>query len=407
MRVVYYTHSAFWEPALSIVRALSRHVELHLLVELGPDAWQSSAFDVDPRGVRPGLVPGDAVVASAFPPALRAAWRDTASFQLVVHGSRQSLHPASWRRSQEVLAFAGRVRADVLHVDDVDVSSRLPLALTQYRACPVVLSVHDPEPHSGERNWRKRLARALAFPRVSRFVLHNASQRDAFRARYRLPAGSVTAVPLGAYDIARAWAPPDVPVGERPPTVLFVGRLSRYKGLEVLHAAAPAIARAVPDVRIVIAGRPVPGYAPPPPPVLPTPAVLKHHARYVGNADLARLFGAADVVVCPYTDATQSGVILTAYGFNRPVVATRVGGLPDYVDEERTGLLVPPGNASALAAAVTRVLTEPGLRDQLSHGIRDAREGWLGWDRAAEQLLEVYADVRRAGKPGAPICLRR
>jgi glycosyltransferase involved in cell wall biosynthesis len=380
LRIVYYTHTAFFEPALSLVRELSRHAEVHLLLEITPHSWGVGAFDAAPRDLPEGLVPGDEVLAGAFPETVREYWKCAASFHLVVHRAPRSLSAASWRVSRRVLAFARELGADVLHVDDVDVTPRLALALPGARRPPVVLSTHDPEPHSGETGWRKTLGRRLAYPRVSRFILHNRRLEPSFRARNRLAADRVSTVRLGAYTILRAWR---AEAEERPRSVLFFGRLSPYKGLDVLYEAAESVAARVPGFRLVVAGRAIDGYTPP-----PAPPGVELIDRYIPTSELPRLFGEASIVVCPYRDATQSGVVLSAYAFAKPVVASDVGGLADYVEEMETGLLVPPADADALAEALVRLLLDDGLRERMSLRIEAASE--LSWTRAARETLAVY-----------------
>lgn len=372
---------------------------MHLLLEVTPDAWETASFDVPRQGLRPGLVPADPVLRDFFPGAVRAYWREAASFHLVSHRERRSLHPASWAVSRRALRFVEELAPDVLHVDDVDVTPRLPLALPLLRRTPLVLSAHDPEPHSGERGWRKALSRRLAYPRAAGFVLHNERGREAFCRRHGVHPERVSVVRLGVYDILRAWSapPPEAPL----PTLLFLGRLSPYKGLDVLYRALPRVAEEVPEVRVVVAGRPVPGYTPPAPPRLSGPARVEVVERYVANPELARLMEGAAVVVCPYRDATQSGVVLTAFAFGKPVVASAVGGIGEYVEEGETGVLVPPGDPGALAEALVRTLTDPELRNRLRDGIRRARADRLDWGRAAEEMLEVYRRASR-GSRAAP-----
>lgn len=389
MRVVYYTHSAFFEPALCLVRELSRRVDLDLLLEISPHAWQTAAFDVGFRQLPAGIVPAGDFLATVFPPAVRAYWESAAGVHLVSHRSHQSLTPASWTLSRRVLRFARERRADVLHVDDVDVSPRLAIGLPLASHPPLVIAVHDPEPHSGERNWRKRLARRLAYPHAARFVLYNAALRDRFSARYGVPASAVTVAPLGVYDVFREWA--SASPADGPPTVLFFGRLSPYKGLELFYEAAPLIARRVGHVRLVVAGQPVPGYTPPAPPVLARPAAIDVFPRYLSNVEVAALFQSARVAVCPYRDATQSGVVLTAFAFGVPVVAAAVGGLPEYVVPDETGLLVPHGDAGALAEAVCRILLDAPLAARLRRGIGEAAADRLSWRRTADALARTYA----------------
>jgi glycosyltransferase involved in cell wall biosynthesis len=391
VRIVYYTHPAFFEPALCLVKELSRHVHMHLLLELSPGAWQTAGFDLDSRPLPTGLIPADEVLKGAVPAGVRAYWQSVASFHLVVHPSRRSVHPASWNVSRRVLRFTAECGGDVLHIDDVDVSPRLALALPTVRRPPVLITVHDPEPHSGERNWRKRLARRLAYPKASRFLLYNAAFREDFTRRYRIAPASIQVARLGVYDILREW--PSQPADGTAPTVLFFGRLSAYKGLDVFYDAVRLIAQRVAGVKFVVAGRPVPGYTPPLPPSLRSSGSIDVVDRYLSNTDAARLFRSASVVVCPYRDATQSGVVLSAFAFGVPVVATAVGGLPEYVIPERTGLLVPVGDPRAVADAVCRILLDMRLAAQLRSGIAMAAEGALSWHDTANALVRTYSDL--------------
>jgi glycosyltransferase involved in cell wall biosynthesis len=392
VRIAYYTHPAFLEPALCLVRELSHRADVHLFLEISDGAWKSAAFDLEPRQLPAGLVPADGILRDAFPAGVRQYWQSAASFHFVVHPSPRSLHLSSWRVSREALRFAVSTGADLLHVDDLDVSPRLALALPGFRRLPLVIAVHDPEPHSGERNWRKTLARRIAYPRARRFVLHNHALAMPFASQHGLQASNIDTVRLGAYGVVAEWPGED----ETPtPTVLFFGRISRYKGLEVFYDAAPRIADRIPGVRFVVAGRPVGGYVPPAAPRLGGGAVMDVRARYLSTGEAAGLFRAASVVVCPYLDATQSGVVLTAFAFGVPVVATTTGGLPEYVIHNRRGILVPVGDAAALADAVCRILEDATLASRLRDEIVAAHTDGLSWRHTADALMRTYATALR------------
>jgi glycosyltransferase involved in cell wall biosynthesis len=177
--------------------------------------------------------------------------------------------------------------------------------------------------------------------------------------------------------------------------VLFFGRISRYKGLDVFYEAAQLIAERIPGVRFVVAGRPVAGYEPPSAPWLGGGAVIEVRDRYLSTGEAAGLFRSAAVVVCPYLDATQSGVVLTAFAFGVPVVATATGGLPEYVVHNRRGILVPVGDARALADAVCRILEEPGLASRLRDEIIASASNGLSWRHTADALMRTYAAALR------------
>ena len=106
MRIAYYTHPAFFELALCLVRELSRHADVDLLLEITPGGWNSAGFDVHPRPLPAGIVPADEILRDAFPAGVRRYWQAASSFHLVVHRSARSLHPSSWRTSRRALEFA-------------------------------------------------------------------------------------------------------------------------------------------------------------------------------------------------------------------------------------------------------------------------------------------------------------
>ena len=100
-------------------------------------------------------------------------------------------------------------------------------------------------------------------------------------------------------------------------------------------------------------------------------------------------FQRAVIAVLPYLDATQSGVAAAAVANGRPMVASATGGLVDVVREGREGLLVPPGDSRALAAALSRVLLDDALRAQLTAGTLEAQVR-LGWPAIAGTLYKAY-----------------
>jgi len=100
---------------------------------------------------------------------------------------------------------------------------------------------------------------------------------------------------------------------------------------------------------------------------------------YVPNEDVGRYFTAADLVVQPYISATGSGVVQMAFGFNKPVVATAVGSLPEIVDHGETGFLVPPGDGAAISQAVIQFFRDDDNTRLFEENIRN-RQYRFSWD---------------------------
>ena len=169
------------------------------------------------------------------------------------------------------------------------------------------------------------------------------------------------------------------------PLVLYAGKLSLGKGFPVFVEAARAVARRFPSACFAAAGAGAPGDAAP--------------VRLLGSrphAEMAAIYGLADVVVQPAVwPEPFSRVPLEAAAAGVPVVASRVGGMPEAIVHHGTGVLVERGDPGALAEGIAELLADEPLRRKLG---RQAAEGLARFDpaRIAEQLLDIYrAALRR------------
>ena len=147
------------------------------------------------------------------------------------------------------------------------------------------------------------------------------------------------------------------------PAILFFGRIWPYKGLEYLIKAEPLITAKIPEAKIVIAGtgEDFQRYR-----SMMIPDKFEILNEYVSDEKRAELFSRASVVVMPYVEASQSHVPSIAYRCGKPVVATNVGGLPEMVEDGKTGFLVPPRDVDALAAAIVRLMESKSLRKEFA-----------------------------------------
>lgn len=249
----------------------------------------------------------------------------------------------------------------------------------------VVFVCHNVEPHEGTPF--DRLALKWAYGGADRFVVHAQAERSKME---RYAAGRpVAVVPHPVYDLFAEGPLPErdacraeLGLGADEEVLLFFGLIRPYKGLEVLLRAMPQILAKRP-VRLVVAGecygdeKPLHALIA----ELGIGDALKLELKYIPNEGVASYMVAADAVVIPYLHATQSGIVQVAYAFGKPVITTRVGGIPEVVWEGETGLLVPPSDEAALAAAVERFFGEK-LAAQFSAGIA-RRLPELSWEHLA------------------------
>ena len=161
---------------------------------------------------------------------------------------------------------------------------------------------------------------------------------------------------------------PHIAIGERnirtfPQTdeqlILFFGRIWQYKGLDYLIRSQPLINREFPDAKIMICGQGenFQRYRK----LMSNPDKFIVHNRWITDDERSDFFQRASIVVLPYIEATQSGIVPVAYAHAKPVIATRAGGLPDVIEDGRTGLLVDPEDVVQLANAICAAAARQSL----------------------------------------------
>jgi len=188
----------------------------------------------------------------------------------------------------------------------------------------------------------------------------------------RLGARDIRVVPSGV-DLPDTVAAPD-----DPPHVLYVGRLSEEKGTRELAAATEGLAR------VVVGDGPL-------------RALFPDALGFIPPREVGRNYERAAVVVCPSHREGYGVAAREAMAHGRPVVASAVGGLLDAVEDEVTGLLVPPGDVAALRDAVERLLGDAALRARLGAAARERARERFSWEAATAATLAAY---RTAGSPG-------
>lgn len=251
----------------------------------------------------------------------------------------------------------------------------------------VVFTAHDVLPRRTER--RLDLWQAV-FATVDRVVVHGSAAVEQLKALC-VPSERIARIPHPLFN-----APADE---LRPPngrTLLHFGFLRSSKGLDVLLRALPRIAAEVPDVRLVVAGDPLE-------PVdslerlaaeLGVAERVDWRLGYVEDSAIPALMEQSTALVLPYRKIESSGVLATALGHGRPAVVSDVGSLGETVREFDAGLVVPPEDPDALAAACVRLLVDEDARDEAFRGTERARRE-LSWESAADAHERLYEEILR------------
>ncbi len=365
------------------------------------------------RGVTVNLLVARGNELAARPgPARRRAILPSEPTPLPADPTRAQARLRRARTALRLLATWGRIAREVRFGDydaillngsfDMALTAGAGLIVTRLKgATPMAHVCHNVRPFNrwgGEQLYVSSrptiaLLRRL-YPSFDLVFVHGEQSRREFEATW--PPTRLAIMPHGD---ERLFSD-DPPSPSEEPRILFFGAWRKMKGMPVLMQAFDALVAAHPEVRLTIAGPPVPEEG-------ESERVLAWAAErgglvealpgYVPIEDVERLFARARVVVLPYLAGYQSGVVHLAMTMRRAVVVTDVGDLPGVVADGITGLVVPARDARALTAALERVVGDAGFAERLgAAGYARVVEG-SGWDMVAEQvetgLRAVMADA--------------
>ena len=254
----------------------------------------------------------------------------------------------------------------------------------------MLLTVHDPFPHTAHDSFIVRLRRKMAFWLIPRLIILNKAQRKDFINFYHIDPRRIIDSQLSCYTYLQC-VKPDTAAAPTSRYLLFAGRISPYKGLDYLLPAMEKIHAELPDCKLIVAGGGKYHFD-----------IAKYQAadyidirnRYIPDEELVALISNCAFLVCPYTDATQSGVIMSAYAFNKPVIASNVGGLPEMVKHNHYGLVIKEKDVDALANSITTLWKDPILLENFSRQIaNDYTHGELSWAEIAQKLCHAYSET--------------
>jgi len=123
------------------------------------------------------------------------------------------------------------------------------------------------------------------------------------------------------------------------------------------------------------------------------PGTVRIIPRFIPDPEIPAYFRRADIVVLPYRDIEQSGVLYTGLAFGKPLVLSAVGGFTELAERHGAARLVPPEDTAALAAALAELVSDPAERDRLAAAASVAARGPYSWDAIGRQTLDLYREL--------------
>jgi glycosyltransferase involved in cell wall biosynthesis len=286
----------------------------------------------------------------------------------------------------DMLRYRRRSRAaDVRHYQWLPVEPLDLLLLPPAR--PRVLTMHNVL-----RRKSQSLTRRIA-DRMDAVVVHTRGGAAELE-RLGVASDRVRVIPHGAFDhltrLPREAPLPDELAAVEGPVILNFGMVRPYKGVDVLLEAF----RQVEGAELWIVGMPLGT------PLEPlrelaemAPGTVRFVPRYVTDPEIPAFFRRADLVVLPYRQVDQSGVLYCALAFGKPLVLSEVGGFAEVAERHSAARLVPPGDPAALAAALRELMGDSEERARLGSAAAAAAAGPYSWEAIARTTAALYREL--------------
>ena len=378
MKVLYVSSPSFFDLDLCYIRELRKFVEVTYLIDFPSYSLNYSTMEVDFQPKETGIIP------FAFVKGLERYSDFFGQNCYVIN------RPISKKFSFETLKINRALKKFVLHIkpDILHFNNPISVIGRSLLNFPIVkvMTIHDPIPHIGE-STRNISIRKWNMKFVNSFILLNEFQKADFIQLYKLKKENVYTSFLGSYN-SYSVLKKDVNLGNNK-NLLFFGRITPYKGLDILIEAFERLKKIIPNLTLTIAGK---GQ-------LPSNIISSDSVnvinRYIPVNELSNLINSSTIVVCPYIEGTQSGVIMTSFAFSKPVVASNVGGFSEMIDDGITGFLVQPENVDELEKKLIFIFDNPDILNHISQNITNVyhNNGRRSWNKAAEKTFKIYKSL--------------
>jgi len=304
-----------------------------------------------------------------------------------------------------LMRIVRRERVDVIYT--LDRSRSVVLAVVVARLLRRGLAFHAHYPYYPSSRWSVAIVRASTVViAISEFIRHEYEKRGISSRRIRTVLNGVDtrAIRAGGGDPANTRRRLGIALGDR--VVLLPGRLSRYKGQLELVDAMPVVLARFPTAHFLFAGYDSPELGDLMVPgcstvlqVLERRAAelgVTRHAHFLGaTAAMAELYAAADVVVVPSWAEPFGLVVVEAMAAGRAVIGTAAGAIPELIEAERTGVLVPPRDPAALAVAIGRLLDDAALRARIGEAAEARAHEHFSIERYCDEIQRVLRESAR------------
>lgn len=353
-----YGRSGMLQYSSQLANSLSKYFEVYVLL---PDYSDTFLFDKNVKLIRIKAPPS--VIKTAF--------------------YTNPLHFKS------IISKIKKIDPEIIHF--VDNHPWYLFLLKPFKDKKFFMTQHDITPHLGEPIKGKITSHVnrVLHKKVEKVCVLGYMLREDLIRLYHVPREKISVYLMGDFSFYLKWKKKNIT--EDSNTILFFGRILDYKGLDVLLKAMPLLVKKNPQIKLIVAGEGD---------IAPYSKLINNidkrnievvH-RYIPEQEVPQFFQRSSIIVMPYRDASSSGIVPIAYVFKKALICSDVGALHEFVDHNKTGVLIKPEDSKILANEIFSLLNNPKKRAYIGKNGYNKAMTELSWGSIAKRLSQEYVD---------------
>lgn len=382
--LICYNHFDATIPLGRYLTQKDKNIEVEFIFLLSRSNLNVEIIDLKNQNLDTGFVPSEKVE-SILDKEIFNYLNYKVNFNIFLFSSIKLADTANYRLLFQLKNKIAAEKYDVIHF--VGNSPWIIFLNQLIRNTPKIHTLHEPYPFSALSKYRllrHKWKINLLISSGSHITVPSAVSYNRFKSHFKINPDKVSIIPFGVFEIYKEYASADIVKKDN--VILFYGHISEYKGIEILIKAMEKVSAADPDIKLIIAGGGRFDYD--------TKGLNGNTTiinKYLSNKEIAALNQTAALVVCPYTSASQSGVVMTSFAFGNPIIASNVGALPEVIEHENTGIIIEPGNPDVLSETILNLFRDPETIKRLKANVNSSfSRSEKSWLKLTEQTYQLY-----------------
>jgi len=337
MKVAYYTSAYFIDSAIETIQSIKGKVSLHLYIEVSDISKKSTILNIESIESFDFIEDAEKVLGPEQWTKFKPYFEGITMVKFIVHKNSKSLSIGSFFSAMKLGKYFQKMNFDIMHFDNI---SQRSFGLYPFlNKTKLVITLHDPKPHTGENSWKTFLKFNLFIPKAKAFILYAEFSKTLLKKVFPKVNVPINCIQLLPFSFMRNYLPKEK-ISDN--SILFFGRLSPYKGIDLLLNAITLILEKYPNQQFVVAGSTSYDFKFDEVLISKIKNNVTIINKYLSLEEIATLIDKSAFVVCPYRDATQSGVLSTTFAFGKTAIVSNVGSFGEYIKDGINGLISEP-----------------------------------------------------------------